>query len=37
MVDPVSFVEDLRGLPEREIAAVMGENLNGLIGLSSAA
>jgi predicted TIM-barrel fold metal-dependent hydrolase len=37
MVDPVSFVEDLRGLPDEEIAAVMGENLNRLVGLGTAA
>ena len=34
MVDPVSFVDELEGLPERRHRRVMGENLNRLMGLS---
>ena len=36
MVDPVTFVDELVGLPEPQIAAVMGENMNHLLGLSAA-
>jgi predicted TIM-barrel fold metal-dependent hydrolase len=36
MVDPVTFVDELVGLPEQEIAAVMGENMNQLLGLRAA-
>jgi len=35
MVDPVTFVDDLVGLPDDQIAAVMGGNLNKLLGLAA--
>jgi predicted TIM-barrel fold metal-dependent hydrolase len=34
MSDPISFVDDLVGLPQEDVAKVMGGNLNGLLGLS---
>ncbi len=34
MSDPISFVDDLAGLPQEDVAKVMGGNLNGLLGLS---
>ncbi len=36
MSDPVTFVDDLEGLPEKDIANIMGENLNRMLGLSAA-
>ncbi|HXW38452.1 MAG TPA: amidohydrolase family protein, partial [Acidimicrobiales bacterium] len=32
MADPVSFVDDLEGLPETDIGKIMGGNLAGLLG-----
>jgi predicted TIM-barrel fold metal-dependent hydrolase len=37
MVDPITFVDDLQGLPEDAIKKVMGGNLNRLMGFESAA
>ena len=34
MADPISFVDELAGLPQGDVAKVMGGNLNGLLGLS---
>ncbi len=34
MADPISFVDELVGLPQSDVAKVMGGNLNGLLGLS---
>jgi hypothetical protein len=36
MSDPITFVDDLQGLPEEDIKLVMGGNLNRLMGLDSA-
>ena len=35
MSDPISFVDELEGLPEEDQAKVMGENLAGLMGLTA--
>jgi predicted TIM-barrel fold metal-dependent hydrolase len=32
MADPITFVDDLQGLPEEDIRKVMGGNLNRLLG-----
>ena len=37
MADPITFVDDLQGLPEDDIKKVMGGNLNRLMGFESAA
>ncbi|MGH9302229.1 MAG: amidohydrolase family protein [Acidimicrobiales bacterium] len=37
MADPISFVDELAGLPDSDVRKVMGGNLNGLLGLDSAA
>ena len=37
MADPVSFVDDLAGLPHDDIAKIMGGNLAALVGLDQAA
>ena len=37
MADPISFVDDLEGLPEKDVELVMGGNLNRLMGFGSAA
>ena len=34
MSDPISFVDELEGLPQADIEKVMGGNLNSLLGLS---
>jgi predicted TIM-barrel fold metal-dependent hydrolase len=34
MSDPITFVDDLEGLPQADIEKVMGGNLNALLGLS---
>ncbi len=36
MADPVSFVDELEGLPEEDIKLVMGGNLNRLMGFEAA-
>jgi predicted TIM-barrel fold metal-dependent hydrolase len=33
MADPLSYVDELRGLPEEDIEKVMGGNMMGLLGL----
>jgi predicted TIM-barrel fold metal-dependent hydrolase len=35
MVDPITFVDDLQGLPEEDIKKVMGGNLNRLMGFAA--
>ena len=35
--DPITFVDDLKGLPEEDIEKVMGGNLNRLMGFDEAA
>ena len=35
MSDPVTFVDDLVGLPEEDIAKVMGGNMNQLLGYAA--
>jgi predicted TIM-barrel fold metal-dependent hydrolase len=37
MADPITFVDDLQGLPEDSIKKVMGGNLNRLMGFDTAA
>jgi predicted TIM-barrel fold metal-dependent hydrolase len=37
MADPITFVDDLEGLPEEDIRKVMGGNLNHLMGFDEAA
>ncbi|MDQ1359765.1 MAG: hypothetical protein QOJ44_142 [Acidimicrobiaceae bacterium] len=37
MSDPITFVDDLEGLPEKDVELVMGGNLNRLMGFGSAA
>ena len=37
MSDPITFVDDLQGLPEEDIRKVMGGNLNRLMGFDTAA
>jgi predicted TIM-barrel fold metal-dependent hydrolase len=37
MADPITFVDDLEGLPEEDIKKVMGGNLNRLMGFDEAA
>ena len=37
MADPITFVDDLEGLPEKDVELVMGGNLNRLMGFGSAA
>ncbi len=37
LADPLSFVDDLKGLPDEDIKKVMGGNLNGLLGLEGKA
>ncbi len=37
MSDPITFVDDLEGLPKEDIEKVMGGNLNRLMGFESAA
>ncbi len=37
MSDPITFVDDLEGLPEEDIKKVMGGNLNRLMGFEEAA
>jgi predicted TIM-barrel fold metal-dependent hydrolase len=34
MADPISFVDDLKGLPEEEVRKVMGGNLARLMRMS---
>ena len=36
MSDPITFVDDLKGLPEADIRKVMGGNLNRLMGFDEA-
>jgi hypothetical protein len=36
MSDPITFVDDLKGLPEEDIKKVMGGNLNRLMGFDEA-
>jgi predicted TIM-barrel fold metal-dependent hydrolase len=35
MSDPITFVDDLQGLPEEDIKKVMGGNLNRLMGFAA--
>jgi len=37
LADPLSFVEELKGLPERDVELVMGGNLNRLMGFDESA
>ena len=37
MADPITFVDDLQGLPDEDIKKVMGGNLNRLMGFEDAA
>jgi hypothetical protein len=37
MADPISFVDELEGLPEDDVKKVMGGNLNRLMGFDTAA
>ena len=37
MADPITFVDELAGLPDEDIHKVMGGNLNRLMGFSEAA
>jgi predicted TIM-barrel fold metal-dependent hydrolase len=37
MSDPITFVDDLAGLPDEDIKKIMGGNLNRLMGLDTAA
>jgi predicted TIM-barrel fold metal-dependent hydrolase len=37
MSDPITFVDELQGLPEEDIKKVMGGNLNCLMGFEMAA
>ena len=34
MADPLSYVDELQGLPEDEVRKVMGGNMMGLMGLT---
>jgi hypothetical protein len=36
MSDPITFVDDLKGLPKEDIELVMGGNLNRLMGFDQA-
>jgi predicted TIM-barrel fold metal-dependent hydrolase len=36
MSDPISYVDELAGLPEGDIAKIMGGNLSALLGLTAA-
>ena len=37
LADPISFVDELKGLPERDVELVMGGNLNRLMGFDDSA
>jgi len=37
MADPITFVDDLAGLPEDDIKLIMGGNLNRLMGFDDSA
>jgi hypothetical protein len=37
LADPITFVDELAGLPEDSIKKVMGGNLNRLMGFDTAA
>ena len=37
MADPISFVDELKGLPEADVRLIMGGNLNRLMGFEEAA
>jgi predicted TIM-barrel fold metal-dependent hydrolase len=35
MSDPLSFVDDLQGLPQEDVAKVMGGNMNRMMNLAA--
>jgi predicted TIM-barrel fold metal-dependent hydrolase len=37
MADPITFVDDLEGLPDEDVRKIMGGNLNRLMGFDEAA
>jgi hypothetical protein len=37
MADPITYVDELEGMPRDEIVKIMGGNLSGLVGVGVAA